>query len=155
MLAVKTTCKDRWRQILNEAQRIKPKHLLTLQEGVSHRQFDEMQESKNLVLFLSSITKNSRALREEVDYGINIQGLPVIVVYPDFSEKSDIIICDSKQVRTQIKNLWGKLATFRDSMKTVPTLHVPNKKDLIRKALGEKDLQVQTKGEPGVFFYPC
>ena len=46
MLAIKTTCKDRWRQILNEAQRIKPKHLLTLQEGVSCRQFDEMQESK-------------------------------------------------------------------------------------------------------------
>ena len=33
MLATKTTCKDRWRQILNEADRIKRKHLLTLQEG--------------------------------------------------------------------------------------------------------------------------
>jgi hypothetical protein len=42
MLAVKTTCKDRWRQILNEATRIKPKHLLTLQEGVSAKQFKEM-----------------------------------------------------------------------------------------------------------------
>jgi hypothetical protein len=42
MLAVKTTCKDRWRQILNEAERIHPKHLLTLQEGVSENQFREM-----------------------------------------------------------------------------------------------------------------
>lgn len=42
MLAVKTTCKDRWRQILNEADRIKCKHLLTLQEGVSENQFTEM-----------------------------------------------------------------------------------------------------------------
>ncbi len=42
MLAVKTTCKDRWRQILNEAKRIKNKHLLTLQEGVSKTQFREM-----------------------------------------------------------------------------------------------------------------
>ena len=42
MLAVKTTCKDRWRQILNEADRIKQKHLLTLQEGVSEGQFKEM-----------------------------------------------------------------------------------------------------------------
>jgi hypothetical protein len=42
MLAVKTTCKDRWRQILNEAERIKKKHLLTLQEGVSVGQFEEM-----------------------------------------------------------------------------------------------------------------
>lgn len=45
MLAAKTTCKDRWRQILNEAQRIGRKHLLTLQEGVSPAQFREMQES--------------------------------------------------------------------------------------------------------------
>jgi hypothetical protein len=43
MLAVKTTCKDRWRQILNEADRIPVKHLLTLQEGVSVNQFKEMQ----------------------------------------------------------------------------------------------------------------
>jgi hypothetical protein len=42
MLAVKTTCKDRWRQILNEADRISAKHLLTLQEGVSEAQFREM-----------------------------------------------------------------------------------------------------------------
>jgi len=43
MLAVKTTCKDRWRQVINEADRIKPIHLFTLQEGVSVNQFREMQ----------------------------------------------------------------------------------------------------------------
>lgn len=45
MLAAKTTCKDRWRQILNEADRIPDKHLLTLQEGVSENQFSEMTEA--------------------------------------------------------------------------------------------------------------
>jgi hypothetical protein len=45
MLAAKTTCKDRWRQILNEAHRIRTKHLLTLQEGVSEGQFKEMNEA--------------------------------------------------------------------------------------------------------------
>lgn len=45
MLAVKTTCKDRWRQILNEADLIAEKHLLTLQEGVSLTQFAEMQNA--------------------------------------------------------------------------------------------------------------
>lgn len=43
MLAVKTTCKDRWRQVINEADRIKTKHLLTLQEGISVNQHREMQ----------------------------------------------------------------------------------------------------------------
>lgn len=45
MLASKTTCKDRWRQIINEADRIQTKHLLTLQEGVSQAQFNEMTEA--------------------------------------------------------------------------------------------------------------
>jgi hypothetical protein len=45
MLAAKTTCKDRWRQVLNEANRIPQKHLLTLQEGVSEGQFREMREA--------------------------------------------------------------------------------------------------------------
>lgn len=46
MLAAKTTCKDRWRQILNEAARVDVKHLLTLQEGVSAQQHDEMAEER-------------------------------------------------------------------------------------------------------------
>jgi len=46
ILAVKTTLKDRWRQILNEASRVPDKHLLTLQEGVSETQFHEMVEAK-------------------------------------------------------------------------------------------------------------
>lgn len=45
MLAAKTTCKDRWRQVINEADRISTKHLLTLQEGVSEGQFREMHEA--------------------------------------------------------------------------------------------------------------
>jgi EcoRII C terminal/Restriction endonuclease EcoRII, N-terminal len=44
MLAAKTTVKDRWRQILNEARRVEVKHLLTLQEGVSAEQLQEMAE---------------------------------------------------------------------------------------------------------------
>lgn len=64
MLAVKTTCKDRWRQILNEADRIEIKHLLTLQEGVSENQFAEMVKAKvQLVVptpIISSFPKNVR-----------------------------------------------------------------------------------------------
>lgn len=44
MLAAKTTCKDRWRQILNEADRIKTKHLFTLQQGISQNQLQEMDK---------------------------------------------------------------------------------------------------------------
>ena len=116
---------------------------------------ERLRNSRNIVLFLSSITKNSRALREEVDYGINSQGLPIIVVYPDFREKSDIRICDSQRIRQQVKDLWKKLPSLRDSMKNVPTLHVPNKRQVIRGALENDNFKVQTKKQTGAFSYPC
>lgn len=51
MLGVKSTCKDRWRQILPEADRIGTKHLLTLETGISEHQTGEMQsQSVQLVL---------------------------------------------------------------------------------------------------------
>lgn len=42
MLAVKSTCKDRWRQALSEARRINRKHLLTLEPSISVNQTNEM-----------------------------------------------------------------------------------------------------------------
>lgn len=42
VLAAKTTCKDRWRQILNEADKVDTMHLFTLQQGISGAQLDEM-----------------------------------------------------------------------------------------------------------------
>ena len=42
-LGAKTTCKDRWRQILSEADRIPVKHLCTLQQGISAPQLQEMK----------------------------------------------------------------------------------------------------------------
>jgi hypothetical protein len=56
MLAVKTTCKDRWRQILTEADRISDKHLLTLQEGVSESQFREMTEARVRLVVPAELT---------------------------------------------------------------------------------------------------
>lgn len=45
MLGVKSTCKDRWRQVLSEAARIPEKHLLTLEPGISENQTAEMQHN--------------------------------------------------------------------------------------------------------------
>jgi len=51
MLGVKRTCKERWRQVLAEADRIYNKHLLTLEPAISTHQTDEMA-SKRLQLVL-------------------------------------------------------------------------------------------------------
>ncbi|MEH2494334.1 hypothetical protein V1294_000813 [Bradyrhizobium sp. AZCC 1678] len=51
MLGAKSTCKDRWRQVLSEANRIKTKHLFTLEPGISENQTNEMR-AKHLQLVL-------------------------------------------------------------------------------------------------------
>jgi hypothetical protein len=43
MLGVKSTCKDRWRQVLAEASRIKKKHLFTLEAAISANQTKQMK----------------------------------------------------------------------------------------------------------------
>lgn len=65
-LGAKTTCKDRWRQIINEADRLKgrPKYLCTLQQGISGAQMDEM-EAEQVVLvvpknYISTYPANRR-----------------------------------------------------------------------------------------------
>lgn len=116
---------------------------------------DRLNSSKNIIFVLSSVTSNSRALREELEWGINTCELPVIVIYPEYKEKSDIIDCDKKEIKKQIKTLWNKLPVFRDSMSKVPTIHLPNNKVLIDKVLKHPDFSVVTKGKSGIFFYPC
>ncbi|WP_339474398.1 type II restriction endonuclease [Pseudomonas sp. RL_5y_Pfl2_69] len=53
MLGAKTTCKDRWRQVLSEANRVPLKNLITLEAAISERQTSEMQ-SNNLQLIIPS-----------------------------------------------------------------------------------------------------
>lgn len=67
MLAVKTTCKDRWRQVLNEANRIGKKHLLTVQQGISLNQFREMcAHDVQLVVPADIISLYHKDIRTEI-----------------------------------------------------------------------------------------
>ena len=58
MLGAKTTSKDRWRQVLDEADRIKQKHLITLEPSISTNQTDQMQ-SRLLQLVVPLPIQNS------------------------------------------------------------------------------------------------
>jgi hypothetical protein len=112
---------------------------------------ERLRSSKNIVFFLSSNTSNSRALREEIDYGINDQGLPIIVIYPEYDAKESLL--EGGNLKQAVKNLWNNIPVFRDSMKKVPTLHVPLKKSLIESSLRDKDFMIETKTNPLIFRY--
>ncbi|MFC0180117.1 TIR domain-containing protein [Thorsellia kenyensis] len=112
---------------------------------------ERLRNSKNIVLFLSSNTANSKALREEIDYGINDQGLPVIVIYPEFDSKEGLL--SNGSLKKCVKDLWDKLPIFRDSMNKVPTLHIPFKKEIIENALNNSNFMLSTKTSPNFYWY--
>ena len=84
-LAAKTTCKDRWRQVLNEADRLRDqnKYLCTLQQGISSAQMDEMQAEKVILVvpeqYISTYPRNQQAriwtIRKFVRYVRGMEGL--------------------------------------------------------------------------------
>ena len=58
MLAAKSTCKDRWRQVLVEAAKIPRKHLLTLEPGISSAQTTQMESSDLQLVVPQSIQES-------------------------------------------------------------------------------------------------
>lgn len=63
MLGAKTTCKDRWRQVLSEANKIQRKHLITLEAAISEKQTLEMQ-SNNLQLVIPTAIHSTYTLSQ-------------------------------------------------------------------------------------------
>lgn len=84
-LAAKTTCKDRWRQILNEANRLrdKNKYLCTMQQGISSQQMDEMQDEQVILVvpkaYHNYYPKDKRdrlwTVKNFVEYVMEMEGL--------------------------------------------------------------------------------
>ena len=84
-LAAKTTCKDRWRQIINEADRLRDenKYLCTMQQGISGAQMDEMLAEKVILVvpkpYIKSYPKDRQeriwTLGQFVEYIKRMEGL--------------------------------------------------------------------------------
>ena len=115
---------------------------------------ERLRLSKNIILILSSTTIESNALNEEIDYGINTLGLPVIIIYPDYKEKEDIADTLKKEIKQQAKNMWKRLPILEGSINNVPTIHIPFKEELLKKALCDSELTIQGKTGTQCFYYP-
>ena len=84
-LAAKTTCKDRWRQVLNEADRLRDhnKYLCTMQQGISAPQMDEMQAEHVILVvpkpYISSYPRDRQdriwTIGKFVNYVKEIEGI--------------------------------------------------------------------------------
>jgi len=77
MLGAKTSCKDRWRQVLAEADRIGNKHLLTLEPGISAAQTTEMKTADLTLVLPQPLHETYRT--EQVADLLNLEGFIALV----------------------------------------------------------------------------
>ena len=77
MLGVKSTLKDRWRQVLTEANRISRKHLLTLEPGISVNQTEQIK-AHSLQLVIPKAIHASYAPAQQSDL-LSVEGFLKVV----------------------------------------------------------------------------
>lgn len=65
MLAAKSSCKDRWSQVLPEAERIKQKHLLTLEPAIAEPTTDTMRASSLQLIVPKEIQRTYKKTQQE------------------------------------------------------------------------------------------
>ncbi len=65
MLGAKSSCKERWRQVLREADKIPRKHLLTLEPGITEAQTEKMEASKLQLIVPKAIQVSYTATQRE------------------------------------------------------------------------------------------
>ncbi len=71
MLAAKSTAKERWRQVLAEADRIAEKHLCTLEPGISVDQTEEMRRQNLRLVIPASLFPTYAPAQHEYIWSLN------------------------------------------------------------------------------------
>jgi type II restriction enzyme len=71
VLALKTTCRDRWRQVLEEAPGVPKRHILTLQPGISVSQLRQMKAANVSLVVPEELQK---------DYNVKESGIELLTV---------------------------------------------------------------------------
>ncbi|HEY1793333.1 MAG TPA: type II restriction endonuclease [Opitutaceae bacterium] len=71
VLALKTTCRDRWRQVLEEATDVPRRHILTLQPGISVNQLRQMHKASVSLVVPQELHK---------EYNVKDSGIDLLTV---------------------------------------------------------------------------
>ncbi|MDV2469819.1 TIR domain-containing protein [Acinetobacter chinensis] len=116
---------------------------------------ERLNNSKNIILFLSENTTPSRALTEEIEYAIDYLELPLIIVYVDIKSVGDIFYRTNNNywLSQSVINLKKRLPILKDCHNKVPCLHIPLRKEVIIKALSSKNFMLATKRDSGNYIY--
>ena len=101
---------------------------------------ERLSKSQNIILILSDYTRPSRALNEEIIYGIDTLGLPVIVAYVELD-----YLGFGSNISPRTQDYWKHLPEFWSRVLDVPTAHIPFKKEYFKRALTDPRFSVVTK----------
>lgn len=112
---------------------------------------ERLRNSKNIILFLSSHTKPSRALLEEIQYGSIELRLPIIIVYPEFETNAEIHT--NGQLNSKTNMLIDKIPCLRKAMNIVPTAHILMNKNNISACINFSKLSVLTAEDTFIYTY--
>ena len=105
---------------------------------------ERLKNSKNIVLILSDETKLSKALKFELEYGIETLKLPLIIMYPNL-EPVNINGCLSYQAKNRLE----RLSPLKNASSKVPILHIMFNENQLVEALKFPGFNLSTKTEPG------
>ena len=123
-------------------------------ETLLRRLKERLNLSRNMMLLLSSVTKQSRALKDEINYAAKL-GLPIIVVYVGLDSNDDVRF--DGYLTKKAKEYWDKVPALKTKIenKEVTTLHIPFLKNYVQRALGDSDLTLngKDKNKNSTYFY--
>ena len=104
---------------------------------IKPRIHERLERSNTFVLILSTNTRESWAINEEIDYGINKLKLPVLVIYPEFDAMDKLYNEDTGDYSDSIKKLWNRLPKFKKIIedRKVDIKHLPLNRNILKEYL--------------------
>lgn len=113
------------------------RELTSWDDIIKPRIHERLERSNTFILILSSNTRESWAINEEIDYGINRLRLPVIVIYPEFNTIDKLYNKDIGDYSDSIKKLWNRLPKFKEIVegRKVDIKHLPLNRKILKEYL--------------------
>lgn len=99
---------------------------------------ERLKKSKNMLLFVTSITKNDTDfVPYEITYAVDTCEIPIIAVYPNSP-----VILNPKA----LANLWPDALKIRIDDKTARVIHIPFNRKAVQAAIGQYSHDAMPKG---------
>lgn len=102
---------------------------------ISPRIRERLNNANKFILILSKNTHESWAINEEIEYGIGVLHLPVVVIYPAYKYIGDLLDGDTADYNSSVKKLWDRLPSFKKYIGKIDIQHLPMNREVFINSL--------------------